>query len=365
MDGVDAALVSFERKEVQILSSITKPYPENLRDNLIRAIRPETRFSLHELASLNIQVGRWFADTVQNLLERTSTPHADIVAIGSHGQTLRHSPETDPPYTIQIGDPATIATRCGITTVADFRSLDVAAGGQGAPLVPPFHETYFRLADKQTVVINIGGIANITVLPANSSMPIEGFDTGPGNCLLDEWICRELERPYDEGGRWAASGHVSKTLLEALMANAYIHRRPPKSTGREQFNLAYLDEVITSLDVQKLTAVDVQATLTAFTVKSIVHGIEQSGMSPDRAFVCGGGTRNDYLMRRISKAMPATIVESTAIIGLDPDMVEAVAFAWLAMQRLLLKPVRLTTSKLERAQILGAVYEPSEKNSSV
>jgi anhydro-N-acetylmuramic acid kinase len=270
---------------------------------------------------------------------------------------LRHSPDSDPPYSIQIGDPATIAAHCSITTVADFRALDIAAGGQGAPLVPPFHEAYFRDKKENTVVINIGGIANITVLPAQPSNAMQGFDTGPGNCLLDEWIRQRRNEPYDDGGRWAGSGHVSKKLLDALIADEYVQRQPVKSTGREYFNLAFLTDVLSNTGLSGLAPEDVQATLASYTVASITHGIQQTGVSPDRVLVCGGGAKNEIVMQGLRKALPRSNVQSTKALNIDPDLIEALAFAWLAKQRLEMKPVRLTTGS-DRPRILGAVYEP-------
>ena len=362
MDGVDAALVSFEDEDrpFRIVHSITEKYPTELRANLARAIGPETRLSLHEFAGLNISVGRWFAHAANRVLEESEFSSADVIAIGSHGQTLRHSPDTDPPYSIQIGDPATIATRCSITTVGDFRALDIAAGGQGAPLVPAFHEACFRDENIGTVVVNIGGIANITVLPPKNCGEIMGFDTGPGNCLLDEWIWREQKKTYDESGQWAASGQISKDLLNVLMADEYIRRVPPKSTGREYFNLAYLLCLITKLGLNKLAPEDIQATLTDFTAASIRHAIEQACRTrPHRVFVCGGGAMNMTLLQRLRDALPNSNVQSTQSNQIDPEMIEAAAFAWLAMQRLALKPVRLTTGSSTRTRLLGAVYIPS------
>ena len=359
MDGVDAAMVSLDQNKIDVVGALTTAYPESLHRALTRAIHPENCLTLHEFASLNINVGRCFARAANELLEKTNISRDDVIAIGSHGQTLRHSPDTNPPYSVQIGDPATIATRCSITTVADFRSMDLAAGGQGAPLVPAFHEAYFRHRQESTVVINIGGIANITGLPAAPSNAIDGFDTGPGNCLLDEWILQKLNQYYDGDGRWAASGHVSKLLLDELMADDYIRQPPPKSTGREYFNLAFIHNAISKLGLTELTPVDVQATLAEFSAISIVRGIEQSCASPQRVIVCGGGVKNSVLIGRLRELLPDAKVQSTATLNVDPDAIEATAFAWLAMQRLASEPVRVTTtSQSKLARVLGAIYQP-------
>jgi anhydro-N-acetylmuramic acid kinase len=359
MDGVDAALVGFDGNKINVVGTLTTAYPKSLHTQLTGAVQPDARLSLHEFAELDITVGRCFANAALALLKETGTSPSDVLAIGSHGQTLRHSPDTDPPYSIQIGDPATIATRCSITTVADFRALDLAAGGQGAPLVPAFHDAYFRHPTENTVVINIGGIANITVLPSDPDAAIQGFDTGPGNCLLDEWIWRERRLPYDDRGDWAASGQVSKALLAALMADEYIQRPPVKSTGREYFNLAFLIKVLAALGSPDMAAKDVQASLVEYTVASITHGIEQTRVTPDRILVCGGGARNATLMQRLRDSLPRSELYSTAALNIDPDVIEALAFAWLAKQRLEMQAVRLTTGRGERKRILGAVYQPS------
>jgi len=359
-DGIDAALVSFETNKVIARYSLSYGYPDELRRQLLNAIKPGACLTLDEYGQLNVSVGACFASAAAELIKVSDVGPGEVTAIGSHGQTLRHSPDSTPAYTIQIGDPATIATTCGITTVADFRSLDVAAGGQGAPLVPPFHAAYFRDDARDTVVLNIGGIANISVLPADSGVSVTGIDTGPGNCLLDEWICAKQGKAYDDGGRWAASGTVSVDLLAALMADEYIKRPGIKSTGREYFNLAFVRQVIHSVGMDDLAPVDVQATLAAFTVASVTDAISQAGAAPDRILVCGGGAKNETLMRALRAALPRAVIETTAAYNIDPDMVEASAFAWLAKQRIELRAVQLTTNDNARPRLLGAVYEPTD-----
>ena len=358
MDGVDAALASFDAQTTTVVGSITAAYPGRLRDALRTAIAPDARLTLHEYATLNIEVGIEFARAATRLITQTKTSAQDIVAIGSHGQTLRHSPNSDLPYSIQIGDPATIAERCGITTVADFRTLDLAAGGQGAPLAPAFHSAVFRDKTKNTVVVNIGGIANITVLPAAPSDILKGFDTGPGNCLMDEWIHLHKQQGYDEGGRWAATGHLREDLLTGLMADEYIERAAPKSTGREYFNLAFLIAILDKLKLSNLAAEDVQSTLAEYTVLSIARGISQTESAPARVIVCGGGAHNDWLMQRLAASFPRAEVHSADKLNIAADAIEAVAFAWFAKQRIALEPIRLTTGSA-KPRLLGAVYEPS------
>lgn len=359
MDGIDAALVSFDGNALQVIDTSTSTYPAQLRAQLLNAIQPDHVLSLHDFGHLHVTVGACFAQATNELLARNKIAKESVSAIGSHGQTLRHSPDSDPPYTIQIGDPATIATNCSIETIADFRSLDVAAGGEGAPLVPPFHEAYLRDTNLDTVVVNIGGISNVTILPADPAAPISGFDTGPGNCLLDEWIFRHRAERFDDDGAWASSGSVSLPLLNHLLSDEYVQRPGTKSTGREYFNLAFLDAILADRDFTSLAPADVQASLVSFTAACIGKGIEDCGVDPARVLVCGGGAKNSQLMARLATLFPQAMVDSTDAVGLDPDMIEALAFAWLAHQRHNLRPVTLTTNDTRRpAQFLGAIYLP-------
>lgn len=361
MDGVDAALVSFKEDTFSVHATRTTQYPSALRAQLLEAIAPDARLTLHEYGSLNVAVGKVFAQAACEIIDTTdSKQHGRIVAIGSHGQTLRHSPDSAPPYTIQIGDPATITQATNLATVADFRSLDIAAGGQGAPLVPPFHEAYFRAANSNTVVLNIGGIANLTLLPGDPAISLRGFDTGPGNCLLDEWIALHRQQAFDYNGEWAQSGSIVPAVLEALMAEPYISRPSPKSTGREYFNLAWLQGVLEQAHANALPPADVQATLLAYTVESVAVGIEQAGIAPERLLVCGGGARNGRIIAGLRARLPGVAVDSTDAVGANPDSIEALAFAWLARQRMLEMPVRLTTSDAVTERVLGAVYLPSK-----
>lgn len=359
MDGVDAALVSFDQGTFNVHATSTTQYPASIRTRLLEAIAPDARLALHELGSLHIEVGQVFAQAANEILTANASECDSIIAIGSHGQTLRHSPDSAPPYTIQIGDPATIAQRAGLPTVADFRSLDIAAGGQGAPLVPPFHEAYFRVANSNTVVLNVGGIANLTVLPGDPALPLRGFDTGPGNCLLDEWIALHRQLPFDDNGEWARSGNTVPALLENLLADPYIAREAPKSTGREYFNLAWLQAIVQKSRPETPRPEDVQATLLAYTVETVALGIKQLEMPLERVLVCGGGARNGQIIAGLRARLSGVNVDSTAAIGANPDSIEAVAFAWLAQQRMLEKPVRLTTGRSDTERILGAVYLPS------
>lgn len=360
MDGVDAVLVRIADGRCQTLGGLTHGYPPHLHARLHESIAPDARLSLHELASLDIEVGAWFAAAASLLLKRCGFDADAIIAIGSHGQTLRHAPHAAWPYSVQIGSPAVIAARLGITTVADFRSMDIAYGGEGAPLVPAFHEWLLRTPKQNRVIANIGGIANLSLLPASSDEHIQGYDTGPGNCLMDSWSARQRGLPYDANGDWAASGAVDRQLLEALLEDSYYAVTPPKSTGREVFNLAYLDAVLCRSDFASLAPCDVQATLAELTIETLAREVERRGQGwAASLLVCGGGAHNAHVMRGLASRLAPLTVSSTAAVGVDPDMVEACAFAWLAYMRLRHHPVRVTTGAAGKAVNLGGVYLPT------
>ena len=354
MDGIDAALVRFGDPGVEILARHTVAYPETLRFALQRAAATPTDEPIDNLGSLDRQVGECFRDAALALLDAGDVPATAIAAIGSHGQTVRHQPGGRRPYSLQIGNPDLIATGTGITTVADFRSADIAAGGQGAPLVPPFHDWLFRSPDESRVILNIGGIANITVLPS-ASRPVTGFDTGPGNTLMDHWIHRHLGKPFDKDGAWAASGEVVDALLERLMSFGYFRLDPPKSTGLEDFNLDWLHRY----DVGAYAPADVQATLAELTARTVALHVQAHANDTRRVFVCGGGARNRELMRRLAANLPGAQLGTTLEVGLDPDWVEAVAFAWLAMRTMRGETGNLpSVTGASRKVVLGTIHSP-------
>ena len=362
MDGVDAALIEFEATQMSNVAALTIDYPADIATLLRDVIEAQAATSLHDLATLDVKIGRHFSDAANQLLAQSNTHADDVLAIGSHGQTLRHSPSSDPAYSVQIGDPATIAVRCGITTVADFRGLDLAYGGEGAPLVPAFHDWRFRSNSEDRVILNIGGISNISVLPADSTQPIAGYDTGPGNCLMDAWSWEQRREPFDMNGAWATTGRLSDDLLAELMEDPFIHQPPPKSTGRETYNLNFIATQLERNGFDALSPADVQATLLQFTVESIALAIERAdtGTSkPGRIFTCGGGAHNGQLLGRLRKRLSSWEILSTSGAGLDPDMVEASAFAWLASMRMSNIPVVITTGRRPKSIILGALYEPT------
>jgi anhydro-N-acetylmuramic acid kinase len=330
MDGIDAALVDLSATPPRLVATQGHPYPGALRTRLLEAIRLEDPLA-EDLSRLDDDVGTVFAEAANALLESADTLSSAIVAIGSHGQTIHHAPDAARPYSLQIGNPQRIARLTGIDVVADFRRADIEAGGQGAPLVPAFHAALFRCPTETRAVLNIGGIANVSLLPAESSEPVTGFDTGPGNTLMDQWIWRQQGLALDINGQWAAGGHIDPDLLACLQADPYFQVPPPKSTGREHFNLDWLS---TCTGKPGVTAQDIQSTLCELTAASIADAIRQHAGETRRLLVCGGGIHNLELLRRLSAALDPVVVESTRAHGLEPDWVEAAAFAWLAQQHL-------------------------------
>ncbi len=354
MDGIDAVLASFDREVLELRATHAHAYPKELRDALQATIKNPDACGLDHLGVLDRWIGECFRDAALEIVNKSGVPLADIVAIGSHGQTLRHQPAGVRPFSLQVGDPATIAAGTGITTVADFRRADIAAGGQGAPLVPPFHDWLFRAMGTHRVVLNLGGIANVTVLPGDDS-PVIGFDTGPGNTLLDAWIGAQRALPYDSDGQWAASGDVISGLLDELMADEYFELLPPKSTGFEHFNLGWLK----ACAIEDQSPRDIQATLSELTARTVAAAIDTHAPATKQIYVCGGGAHNQDLMRRLKNRLPDKDVASTLEVGLDPDWVEAAAFAWLAMRTINKKTGNLpSVTGASHRVVLGAIHYP-------
>ncbi len=354
MDGIDAAVVSFSDSRVNILATHAQPYPETLKKTLVKAIREPLDVALDASGELHRAVGECFRDGALTVIEKSGVERDDIRAIGSHGQTLRHQPDAIPPLSLQIGDAARIASGTGITTVANFRQADIDAGGQGVPLVPPFHQWLFGSTQDDRVVVNIGGIANITILPANGTDTV-GFDTGPGNGLMDVWTSKHLNVAYDVNGNWAASGMPDRPLLEQMLLDPYFQRCPPKSTGFEYFNPDWLSQFA----LQQIDPAAVQATLCELTATTIATAISDYATATQQVFVCGGGVHNRALMDRLSHALPGTAVASTSSAGLDPDWVEAVAFAWLAKRTLHGQTGNLpSVTGASHKVVLGDIHSP-------
>lgn len=362
LDGIDVVVIEYsDTHAFKLIAAETFPFPNKLDHRLSELIKT-ANCSLLDLGQLDIELGQVIADCITILLNKNNIAASDIKAIGSHGQTLFHSPDSPFPFSMQIGNGNTIAQQTNITTITDFRQRDIAAGGQGAPLVPAFHKELFADDKNDRVIVNIGGISNITLLPANSSSNILGFDSGPGNGLLNAWIESHLKTPFDKDGMWAASGQNHDELLKVLMDEPYFDISIPKSTGRELFNLTWLNNKLAQLE-QPIAAVDVQATLVQLTVKSITDAIARYACNVTEMYLCGGGTHNTFLVSELGKALPYVSIQSTHMLGLDPDWVEASAFAWLAHKTLNKQSGNLTSATgAKQAVILGSTYWSNESS---
>lgn len=352
-DGIDAALVQFPREGgCRFVHGHTYAWDTPTRDALIALGQGREPESLDALGQLDAQVGIAFANAANQLLEEAAVPRAQVQAIGSHGQTIRHRPQTTPAFTWQIGDANRIAELTGITTVADFRRRDVAAGGHGAPLMPAFHLAMLGNADEDRAVLNLGGIANLSLIGRDGSL--RGFDTGPANALLDGWCQRHLGHAFDAEGAFAASGRVDEALLARLLAEPWFAQPPPKSTGREQFQLEWVEA---QLGNEALAPANVQATLLELTAASVADALLAHLPEVRRVLVCGGGVRNPQLLRRLQARLPGVLIESSAAQGLDPDYMEAMGFAWLAHETLAGRPGNLpSVSGARGLRILGAIH---------
>jgi anhydro-N-acetylmuramic acid kinase len=355
VDGIDAVVVDLATDEPVLLAARTTAWDSALRECILATLTHPTQVSLESIGQLDAALGEAFADAALAITREAKLVPAEITALGSHGQTLFHAPSASPPFTIQAGDASRIAAKSGITTVADFRRRDVAEGGQGAPLVPAFHQALFSKPGVSRAILNIGGIANLTLLPADAR-PVSGFDSGPGNVLLDAWVSKHRGQPFDRDGEWAGSGSCCQPLLERLLRQPYFRQPPPKSTGRELFSLSWLEQILTP-EFQHLPASDIQATLVELTAATVAAALRQSASLIDELFICGGGAHNRHLMRRLAALLPACEIATTEALGLHPDWVEATAFAWLAKQTLDGKPGNLpSVTGARRAAILGAIY---------
>ena len=353
MDGIDAALVRFGRERGELLGHYGRPWDDGIRQRL-QAIAHPGADEIDRLGALDWEVADAFAAAVRELLQKTGTRPGQVTAIGSHGQTIRHRPDSTPPFTLQIGDPNRIAELTGIDVVADFRRRDLAAGGQGAPLVPAYHQAAFARPGEQRCILNIGGIANVTWLPGDPSSPVSGYDIGPGNTLLNHWAQQWLGTPCDQDGSWAAKGAVVDALLERMLDTDYFTRPPPKSTGPEQFSPGWLARQLEGFDLRPM---DVQATLTALTAESIGRAIRRDAVGGCRVIVCGGGVYNRELMRQLQTRLGPIPVESSSEHGVAPERVEAMAFAWLARQTCLGRPGNLpAVTGAARPRVLGGIY---------
>ena len=351
VDAVDAALVDIG-SSISLIASHEHAIAPQLREKLLRA---NTTNQLRDTLELDVQMGRLLAEASLALIEKAGAQTREVAAIGSHGQTISHYPDGENPFTYQIGDPNLLVELTGITTIADFRRADIAAGGQGAPLAPAFHHAVLASEEVSRVVLNVGGIANVTILRAGEAARTLGFDTGPGNGLMDAWAQRHINQPFDESGRWASTGTVNDPLLGVLRDDPYFSRAAPKSTGKEHFNLRWLDARLGRFD--GVAPADVQRTLVELTTSTIAQAVTSAIVPPDELLICGGGGRNPLIRQCLCSALPQTKVLSTADRGIDPDFVEAMTFAWLASRTLYGLTGNLPSVTGARHEtVLGAIY---------
>jgi len=351
LDGIDAVLTDFNSQPPSLLNTFYQPYDKNLRRQILD-LHQSGNNELHLAAMLSNKLAHCYAKTVISLLNKHKIKSQSVTAIGCHGQTVRHYPQSETGYSIQLGNASLLAELTGITVVADFRSRDIAAGGQGAPLVPAFHQLLFQDPEINRVIVNIGGISNITSLASNTK--VVGFDCGPGNLLMDSWCQRHLGTTYDENGTWAESGKTIPELLEKFMSLKFFSIPPPKSTGREMFNLSWLENYLSGNEKPE----DVQATLLQLTSTAITDAILTWFPDTTEIYLCGGGARNLALTSKIQISLPGKKVAPTDELGTNADWLEAFAFAWLAKQAIQGVPSSLpsvTGAKGER--ILGAIYQ--------
>jgi len=359
LDGVDGVLADFAGGRIAVLAHATASFPLALRAEFLELNEPGGRNELHRAALAGNELARIYATVLSQLLQQAGITADAVRAVGAHGQTVRHRPlEFDATgYTLQLNNPALLAELGGIDVVADFRTRDLAAGGQGAPLVPAFHHALFSRPGEAVAILNVGGIANLSLLPAQRDPhgQILGFDCGPGNALMDYWCQHHLGRPFDEDGRWAATGQVLPALLARLRAESYFAKPPPKSTGRDLFNPNWLAAHL-GAEAQAAPQ-DVQATLAELSALSCADDLKRHGPASRCLIVCGGGALNRHLLRRLRALLPGIAVESSAAHGLPPLQVEAAAFAWLARATLRRESGNLpSVTGARAARVLGAIY---------
>lgn len=352
LDAIDLVAVSFD--PLQLHASLTVDFPTDLREQLL-ALTQSGANEIERMGRAEVAYARVVAAGINQLIEQHQLDRAQIAAIGCHGQTIRHRPQAG--FSLQIGDPNLIVELTGLPVVADFRRRDVAAGGQGAPLVPAFHQAILQDAQIHRVILNLGGIANISVLPANQPDAVYGFDTGPANLLMDAWCLRHTGHSFDQDGAWAAQGQVIKPLLNTMLTHPYFAHPHPKSTGREDFHVGWLNEVLQQQSAY--TAVDVQRTLLQLTAQSVADAVVQTGLAQGELWLCGGGALNQTLWQALSMALPTWQLKSTADGSLAPTWVEATAFAWLAKRRLQHQSGNLpSVTGAVGYRMLGGLYLP-------
>lgn len=351
LDGVDVVLAAIDENTVIQQARYSHPIPCEIK-HAVLAICQGQQLTLSQLGQLDTRLGRLFAEAIQRLIEQEGLHPRDLVAIGCHGQTVWHEPHSEAAHTMQIGDNNQIVVRTGVTVVGDFRRRDMALGGQGAPLVPAFHHALLAHPVERRMVLNIGGIANLSLL--FPGMPVKGFDTGPGNMLLDAWIWQQKNLPYDRDAQWARSGQIILPLLEQMRRDPYFIAPAPKSTGREYFNYGWLERHLAAFT--GLRGEDVQATLVELTAVTVSEQVLLGG-GCERLLVCGGGGRNPLLMARLHELLPCIEVSGTDSVGISGDDMEALAFAWLAARTVSGLPGNLpSVTGATRETVLGAIF---------
>ena len=355
MDGIDAALVDIDTHT--LISGLTRPYSDDAKQRLLATVGHE-QTSPGKISQLNTVLGREFAFAVEELLDRADITTEQIVAIGSHGQTICHDATADIPYTVQLGCPHTIAEITAIPVIADFRTRDLVIGGQGAPFAPLYHQAVFGKQEQPLAVVNIGGIANITFLTADKK--VKGHDVGPGNCLLDFWVQKHLGLAYDANGEWAATGEIIPSVLASMLADPYFKLQSPKSLGKEYFSEQWLAHFLGEAD---FSPQDMQATLLALTIKTIADAIRDHSWNFKQVVLCGGGVHNAALVQGLVKQLADKKIDSAAAFGINPDFLEAMMFAWLAEKALTLTPLDLTKiTAANYSAIYGAYYPAGRAN---
>ncbi|WP_318376292.1 anhydro-N-acetylmuramic acid kinase [Enterobacter sp.] len=357
LDGVDVVLAAIDDRMVAQQASLTWPIPVPLKQAILNICQGQ-QLTLSQFGQLDTQLGKLFAEAVQALMVQEQLRPEDVVAIGCHGQTVWHEPQGEAPHTLQIGDNNQIVARTGVTVVGDFRRRDMALGGQGAPLVPAFHHALLAHPTERRMVLNIGGIANLSLL--FPGQPVRGYDTGPGNMLMDAWIWRQKGKPYDKDAQWASTGNVILPLLQNMQRDAYFAAPAPKSTGREYFNYGWLERHLAHFP--GVAGADVQATLVELTAITIAEQVQLSG-GAERLLVCGGGGRNPLLMARLAALLPGIEVSTTDEAGISGDDMEALAFAWLAWRTVAGLPGNLpSVTGASAASVLGAIFPANPRH---
>ena len=354
-DSIDCAALDLSSEEIKVLSCRNFEIPKDLKKDIMRSSQSE-KIEQKLVDDLDYRMAEVLVDSVKEIISELNVEVEDIKAIGSHGQTIKHKPKSETPYTLQIGDPQKISNDLLITTIGNFRHDDIKAGGEGAPITPLFHDKVFGSDRNRKTIVNIGGITNITIL---NYPELVGFDTGPGNCLMDCWSRINNKGDYDDKGSWASSGTINQSLLGIMMEDEYFSRKHPKSTGPDYFNHEWIKKNLLRLS-EEIPIEDVQATLVQVTVISLIESINSLNLTNENIYLCGGGVHNDFLCSEINKLSDSK-VSTTLELGIDPDYVEAICFGWLAKQRIENKSFNLNEITGSMGEVyLGRIYKPSK-----